>query len=87
LVVHRLMRFLRRSDRVLLVTKGDASPSYDLPIEPERVVGEVAAIRYRRFSLGVGNAVIRGLGWCAAYSAPAFHRARRWMRRIGKAME
>lgn len=82
LVVHRLMRAMRRSGRLRFVTKGDASSRYDPPIESSCVLGEVVVARYRRLSLRVDNSIWRGLGWLLASAAPLIHRIRRWVRGV-----
>ena len=79
IVVHRLMRVERQAGQLRFVTKGDASPRYDPPIEPSCVLGEVILARYRRLSLRVDNRIWRRLGWLLSSAAPFIHRIRRRM--------
>ncbi len=84
IVVHRLMRLDRSSDRMLLVTKGDLSPRLDVPIELGRALGEVIAVPYGRFVLPVANPVARRIGWLLAIGAQHLRGALRsvssWLR-------
>jgi hypothetical protein len=79
LVAHRLMRVVRNRGRERFVTKGDASPGYDRPIDPARVLGEVVRAHYRRISVRLDHPIARRLGWILASVAPHLHRIRRRM--------
>ncbi len=74
IVIHRLMRVLRESDRVRYVTKGDASLEEDPPIEATSVLGEVAVVRYRWFSLRLNTPARRWSGWFLSRAASVVRR-------------
>jgi len=43
--IHRLVETRRSSDRILLITRGDAVPQNDLPVPASSLLGRVASVR------------------------------------------
>ena len=45
LVAHRFIRKIKKQDRYMFITKGDTSFGFDLPVDPDDVIGRIIKIR------------------------------------------
>jgi signal peptidase len=58
-VVHRLMRRIKSNDGYLLITKGDARIRYDMPINSGMVIGKIAKVKKKYFTISLDCAAGR----------------------------
>ena len=76
IVAHRLVAVRRDGEGALLVTKGDAEPRHDRPLDPSDILGVVESIRLEHD----GPPLTTG---CSGTSARAIAAVSHWSARVG----
>ena len=66
LIVHRLIRIVRREGELFFQTQGDNASSRDPAVSAGRVLGRVVALRRAGSWLRLDTRLMRGIGWVLA---------------------
>ncbi|MDD5730493.1 MAG: hypothetical protein PHN57_05145 [Candidatus Omnitrophica bacterium] len=76
LICHRVLSKLRLNGKLFLRTKADTGFHFDPLVEPQEVIGKIAALKIRNFKFKIDNLLSRVAGLFLAFFFPFIARSK-----------